>query len=95
MFSSKILKQQGKLFQCSGTDSSKCYWDRVNENFAQSKFYGASWREAVATALSEESTTSTMTVSRVSTAQLELCDVSDDGLDKCFIGQLTCQLFVR
>jgi hypothetical protein len=53
----------------------------VRENFAQSKFYGASWREAVATALSEESTTSTVSVSRVSTAQLELCDVSDDGLE--------------
>jgi predicted aspartyl protease len=52
----------------------------VREKFAQAKFYGAPWREALNAALSEESTTATVPVSRASTAQLELCDVSDVGL---------------
>ena len=75
-----LLMQQHELFQCYKTESSECYWDKVRENFAQAKFYGASYREAVNATLSGESTTSSVTVSRASAAQLELCDVSDDGL---------------
>jgi hypothetical protein len=59
----------------------------VREKFAQAKFYGAPWREAVNAALSEESTTATIPVSRASTAQLELCDVSDVGLS-ALLGRL-------
>jgi hypothetical protein len=38
------------------------------------------FEKALAAALSSESTTSTVTVSRASAAQVELCDVSDEGL---------------
>jgi predicted aspartyl protease len=76
----KLLILQGELFQCSGIEKQEFYWDKVREKFAQAKFYGAPWREAVNAALSEESTTATIPVSRASTAQLELCDVSDVGL---------------
>jgi hypothetical protein len=76
----KLLILQGELFQCSGTEQQEFYWDKVREKFAQAKFYGAPWREAVNAALSEESTTATVPVSRASTAQLELCDVSGVGL---------------
>jgi hypothetical protein len=51
----------------------------VREKFAQEKFYGAPWKEAVNAALSEKSTTATVPVSRASTAQLILCDVLDIG----------------
>jgi predicted aspartyl protease len=68
------------LFQCSGTEQQEFYWDKVREKFAQANFYGAPWREVVNAALSEESTLATIPVSRASTAQLELCDVSDVGL---------------
>jgi hypothetical protein len=76
----KLLILQGELFQCSGTEQQEFYWDKVREKFAQAKFYGAPWREAVNAAFLEESTTATIPVSRASTAQLELCDVSDVGL---------------
>jgi predicted aspartyl protease len=76
----KLLILQGELFRCSGTEQQEFYWDKVRGKFAQAKFYGAPWREAVNAALSEESTTATVPVSRASTAQLELCDVSDVGL---------------
>jgi hypothetical protein len=62
--------------KCSGTEQQEFHWDKVREKFAQAKSYGAPWREARNAALSEESTTA----SRASTAQLELCDVSDVGL---------------
>ena len=76
-----LLKQQRELFMCSEIDDYERYWDKVRESFAQAKFYGASYREAVnAAALSAASTTSTVTVSRASTARVELCDVSNDGL---------------
>jgi hypothetical protein len=42
-----ILKQQRELFECSTIDTNERYWDEVREKFAQAKFYGASWREAV------------------------------------------------
>jgi hypothetical protein len=76
----KLLILQGELFQCSGTEQQEFYWDKVREKFAQENFCGAPWREAVNAALSEESTTATVPVSRAATAQLELCDVSDVGL---------------
>jgi hypothetical protein len=75
------LKQQGELFVCSEIDDYERYWDKVRESFAQSKFYDGSYREAVnASALSAASTTPKVTVSRASTARVELCDVSGDGL---------------
>jgi hypothetical protein len=52
----------------------------MRENFVRSKFYGASWRKAAVDALSRESTTSTVSVSRASTTHEELCDISNDGL---------------
>jgi hypothetical protein len=76
----KLFILQGELFQCSGTEQQEFYWDKVREKFAQAKFYGAPWREAVNAALSEESTTATVSVSRASTARLELCNVSNVGL---------------
>jgi predicted aspartyl protease len=75
-----ILKQQRELFECSTIDTNERYWDKVREKFAQAKFYGASWREAAKAALSGESTTSTVTVSRASATQVVLCDVSEEGL---------------
>jgi predicted aspartyl protease len=75
-----ILMQQKELFKCSEVDTNERYWDKSRENFAQAKFYGATYREALAAALSSESTTSTVTVSRASVAHVELCDVSDEGL---------------
>jgi hypothetical protein len=87
----KLLILQGELFQCSGTEQQEFYWDKVRERFAQAKFSGAPWREAVNTALLEESTTATVPVSRASTAQLELCGC----WSKFFTGQLTCQLYVQ
>jgi predicted aspartyl protease len=75
-----ILMQQKELFKCSEVDTNARYWDKSREKFAQAKFYGATYREALAAALSSESTTSTIAVSRASAAQMELCDVSDEGL---------------
>jgi predicted aspartyl protease len=75
----KMLVLQGKLFECLKADTHERYWDKVRENFAQARFSGASWREATVDALSAGSTTA-VTVSRAATAQMELCDVSDDGL---------------
>ena len=48
----KMLMLQGELFKCSEDRTNECYWDKVREKFAQAKFYGASWREAVNAALS-------------------------------------------
>jgi predicted aspartyl protease len=75
-----ILMQQKELFKCSEVDTNERYWDKSREKFAQAKFYGATYSEALAAALSSESTTSIVTVSRASAAQVELCDVSDEGL---------------
>jgi hypothetical protein len=75
----KMLVLQGELFECLKVDTHERYWDKVRENFAQARFSGASWREATVDALSAGSTTA-LTVSRAATAQMELCDVSDDGL---------------
>jgi hypothetical protein len=66
---------------CSEIDDYERYWDKVRESFAQSKFYDNSYQGAVTTsALSAASTTPMVTVSRASTTQVELCDVSNDGL---------------
>jgi predicted aspartyl protease len=60
----------------------------VRERFAQSKFYDDSYQGAGTTsALSAASTTPTVTVSRASTARVELCDVSNDGLS-ALLGRL-------
>jgi predicted aspartyl protease len=60
----------------------------VRESFAQAKFHDASHREAVnAAALSAGSTTARVMVSRASTARVELCDVSNDGLS-ALLGRL-------
>jgi predicted aspartyl protease len=75
-----ILMQRKELFKCSEVDTNERYWDKSKEKFAQAKIYGATYREALAAALSSESTTSTVTVNRASAAQVELCDVSDEGL---------------
>jgi hypothetical protein len=83
----KMLILKGELYKCSEVDTNERYWDKVREKFAQAKFYGASWREAARAALPTESTTSTVTVSRASAAQVELCDVSDDGLS-ALLGRL-------
>jgi hypothetical protein len=53
-----ILMQHKELFKCSEVDTNERYWDKVRERFAQAKFYGATYREAMAAALSSESTTS-------------------------------------
>jgi predicted aspartyl protease len=76
-----LLQQQRELFMCSEIDDYERYWDKVRESFAQSKFYDDSYHGAITTsALSAASTTPTVTVSRASTARVELCDVSNDGL---------------
>jgi hypothetical protein len=75
-----ILIQQKELFKCSEVDTNERRWDKSRENFARAKFYCATYREALAAALSNESTTSTITVSRASAAQVELCDVSNECL---------------
>jgi predicted aspartyl protease len=83
-----LLQQQRELFRCSDIDDYKCYWDKVRESFAQSKFYDKAYQGAVTTsALSATSTTPTVTVSRASTARVELCDVSNDGLS-ALLGRL-------
>lgn len=83
-----LPQQQRELFMCSERDDYERYWDKVRESFAQSKFYDDSYREAVhASALSAASTTPTVTVSRASTARVELCDVSNDGLS-ALLGRL-------
>jgi hypothetical protein len=54
----------------------------------RSKFCDDSHQEAVTTsALSAASTTPTVTVSRASTARMELCDVLNDGLS-ALLGRL-------
>jgi hypothetical protein len=70
-----MLVLQGELFECSKIDTHKRYWDNVGEIFARSLFSGATMD-----ALSAGSTTTAVTVSRAATTQVELCDVSDDGL---------------
>jgi hypothetical protein len=83
-----LLHQQRELFRCSDIDDYECYWDKVRESFAQSKFYDDSNQGAVTTsALSAASTTPTVTVSRASRARVELCDVSNDGLS-ALLGRL-------
>jgi predicted aspartyl protease len=83
-----LLQQQRELFMCSEIDDYERYWDKVRESFAQSKFYDDSYQGAVnASTLSAASTTPTMTVSRASTARVELCDVSNDGLS-ALLGRL-------
>jgi predicted aspartyl protease len=72
--------QQKELFKCSKVDTNERYWEKSREKFAQAEFYGATYREALTAALYRESTTSIVTVSRASAAQVELCDVSDEGL---------------
>jgi predicted aspartyl protease len=87
----KMLVLQGALFECLKVDTYERYWDKVRENFAQAQFSGASWREATADALFAGSTTA-VTVSRAATAQMELCDVSDDGLS-ALLGSLPASYF--
>jgi hypothetical protein len=53
----RIVDTTRELFACSELDMNERYWDKVRENFARSKLYGASWREAAVDALSRESTT--------------------------------------
>jgi predicted aspartyl protease len=82
------LQQQRELFRCSEIDDYERYWNKVRESFAQSKIYDDSYQGAVTTsAESATSTTPTMTVSRTSTARVELCDVSNDGLS-ALLGRL-------
>jgi predicted aspartyl protease len=69
------------------------YWDKVRESFAQSKFYDDSYQGAVnASALSAASTAPKVTMSRASTARVELCDVSGDGLH-ALLGRLPASYF--
>jgi predicted aspartyl protease len=75
-----MLVLQGELFECLKVDTHERYWDKVREKFAQTQISGVSWREATRDALSAGSTTAAVTVSRVATTQMELCDVLDDGL---------------
>jgi hypothetical protein len=83
-----LLQQQRELFVCSEIDDYERYWDKVRKSFAQSKFYDGLYRKAVnASALSAASTTPKVTVSRASTARVELCDMSGDGLS-ALLGRL-------
>jgi hypothetical protein len=83
-----LMQQQRKLFRCSEIDDYERYWDKVRESFAQSKFYDDSYQGAVTTsALSAASTTTMVTVSRASTARVELCDASNDILS-ALLGRL-------
>jgi hypothetical protein len=83
-----LLQQQRELFMCLEIDDYERYWDKVRESFAQSKFYDDSYQGAVnASILSAASTTPTVTVTRASTARVELCDVSNDGLS-ALLGRL-------
>jgi hypothetical protein len=63
-----ILMQHKELFMYSEVDTNECYSDKSREKIAPAKFYGATYREALAAALFTEATTSTISVSRVSAA---------------------------
>jgi hypothetical protein len=86
-----LLQQQRELFRCSEIDDYERYWDKVRESFEQSKFYDDSYQGATS-ALFAASTTPTVTVSRASTARVELWDVSNDGLS-ALLGRLPASYF--
>ena len=67
-----MLVEQGMMFDCSGQSSYELYWDERREAFWQARSVGQTWSAANAAAFA---------VDREANDVLELCDVSDTGLN--------------